>query len=342
MRKVTTLGIVFVLIAVIFAAIPVNVSAEENCPEGMISYWRAEGDALDSVGTNDGVLTNGATFGTGKVGQTFSFDGVDDYVSIGDMQFPTGSATRTIEAFIKTSASIGEYYIFAYGWGASQSFGFGVYHSKLMITQWGQHIASSTTVTDNAWHHVAIIFDGTTYHLYIDGAEDGTRAMPTDTVLTGQAYIGRGLVGNYFVGNIDEVAVWNKALTPEEINNHYLNGLDGKGYCMESIEATIDLDPDTLNLKSKGKWLTAYIELPEGYDVNDIDQTTISLAYTLFEVGGEYGEFDTSCSLMMKFDRQAVIDILSPGEVELTITDQLYDGQTFSGTDTITVISPGK
>jgi hypothetical protein len=41
----------------------------------------------------------------------------------------------------------------------------------------------------------------------------------------------------------------------------------------------IDIDPDTLNLKSKIKWVTAYIELPGGYDVADIDVGTVKLWY---------------------------------------------------------------
>ena len=47
------------------------------------------------------------------------------------------------------------------------------------------------------------------------------------------------------------------------------------------ITATVDIDPDTLNLKSKGKWITAYIELPSGYDVADIDVATVMLDDTV-------------------------------------------------------------
>src|ERR1035441_2969639 len=44
-------------------------------PAGLVSWWAAEGNALDSVGTNNGVLVNGAGFGAGEVGQAFLFDG---------------------------------------------------------------------------------------------------------------------------------------------------------------------------------------------------------------------------------------------------------------------------
>ncbi len=51
-------------------------------PSGMVSWWRGQDDANDSVGTNHGTMMNGATFAPGKVGQAFSFDGVDDYVEL--------------------------------------------------------------------------------------------------------------------------------------------------------------------------------------------------------------------------------------------------------------------
>jgi len=45
--------------------------------------------------------------------------------------------------------------------------------------------------------------------------------------------------------------------------------IDGTVTILLALSATVDLDPDTLNLESKGKWITCYIELPEGYDTGD-------------------------------------------------------------------------
>lgn len=100
------------------------------------------------------------------------------------------------------------------------------------------------------------------------------------------------------------------------------------------MPATVDIDPDTLNLKSKGKWITAYIsELPDGLDVANVNIGSITLNC---QVSVERAEVQGDV-LMLKFDRQKVQDIVSPGdEVELTIA-----GDGFSGSDTIRVISPG-
>src|SRR5206468_4947485 len=51
-------------------------------PAGLVSWWKGEGNAGDSVGANDGALLNGAAFGTGEVGQAFSFDGMSQHVRV--------------------------------------------------------------------------------------------------------------------------------------------------------------------------------------------------------------------------------------------------------------------
>jgi hypothetical protein len=130
------------------------------------------------------------------------------------------------------------------------------------------------------------------------------------------------------------------------------------------IPATIDIDPDTLNEESKGKWVTAYIEFPAGYDVAEIDRATILLNDTIpvdqkwidipiESVVGDYDEDDV-LDLMVKFDRADVIDfILASSDVDwqsekgyeyayvtLELTGQLYDGTPFRGSDIIKVIVP--
>jgi hypothetical protein len=132
--------------------------------------------------------------------------------------------------------------------------------------------------------------------------------------------------------------------------------------CLFPLSATIDIDPDTLNVKSHGEWITAYIELPEGYDVNDIGVSTIYLLDTISvdtSAPATVGDYDSdgTSDLMVKFDRTAVVDYLSIEDVteevtedetgtdyyvELTITGKLTDETPFEGRDTIRVIDKGK
>src|SRR5262249_51337935 len=64
-------------------------------PSGMVAWWPGDGNTNDIKSNNNGALQNGATFAAGKVGQAFSFDGVDDFVSFGSGvgNFGTGDFT---------------------------------------------------------------------------------------------------------------------------------------------------------------------------------------------------------------------------------------------------------
>lgn len=107
-----------------------------------------------------------------------------------------------------------------------------------------------------------------------------------------------------------------------------------------TIEAAIDIDPDTLNLKSKGRWITCYILLPEQYDVADIDSDSLLLNGKVSPAWSWIDEAEQI--LMAKFSRSEVQQILDPGQAELTVTGELTDGSKFEGTDTIKVIDKGK
>ena len=123
----------------------------------------------------------------------------------------------------------------------------------------------------------------------------------------------------------------------------------------KQIKARIDIDPDTLNLRSRGKWVTCYIELSGGYDPRDINASTILLMDTLSpELNLKYGfvkseesyivdhDNDGIMERMVKFDRAEVEKILTPSDdVVLTITGSLLDGTEFEGADTIRVIDVG-
>ncbi len=126
------------------------------------------------------------------------------------------------------------------------------------------------------------------------------------------------------------------------------------------VSATMDIDPETLNLKSKGKWITAYIQLPEGYSAEDIDAATVLLNETIPSVLDPKYDFVTNSSeyiidhdsdgileRMVKFSRDEVAEFITGvlgveyGSVSLTITGELYDGSPFEGTCPIKVLFPG-
>lgn len=109
-----------------------------------------------------------------------------------------------------------------------------------------------------------------------------------------------------------------------------------------SIQATVDFKPDVLNLRSKGKWVTVYIELPNGYDVSEINIFSIRLNEKISAepCPVDVGDYDRDGvkDLMVKFDREKVKSILKTGMQTITITGTVA-GTPFHGSDKVLVIA---
>ncbi|HET6452845.1 MAG TPA: right-handed parallel beta-helix repeat-containing protein [Armatimonadota bacterium] len=109
------------------------------------------------------------------------------------------------------------------------------------------------------------------------------------------------------------------------------------------IEATLDIKPDTLNPKSKGQYITAYIEMPAGeWSLDDIDVSSLRINGVIgaAEHQPQIGDYDSDGlpDLMVKFDREALCNLLSPGEQTVTLTGSCLDGADLTGQDTIRVL----
>lgn len=122
-------------------------------------------------------------------------------------------------------------------------------------------------------------------------------------------------------------------------------------------EALIDINPDTLNRNGKGNWITAYITLPVGLDVAEIDPTTIMItsltgsscdpAYTQgadLSFTPQIGDRDEDGvpDLTVKFDRQQLLANICLDDVSITVEGDLTGGEHFVGADQIRVIERGK
>ncbi len=101
----------------------------------------------------------------------------------------------------------------------------------------------------------------------------------------------------------------------------------------EPILARVDIKPETINLRSNGKF-TAIIDLPYDFDVTDIDLTTVECRGAK-PVKGRVA----NGKLIVEFNVQDIEDIPSNNTVLLTITGKLYDGTSFEGFDTIRVLN---
>jgi len=108
------------------------------------------------------------------------------------------------------------------------------------------------------------------------------------------------------------------------------------------VDALVDIKPDTLNLESKGEWVTVYAVVDTEYDEKDIIIKSVMLDGV---IQAEWGEVQTDGRLMVKFDRASVIAHLegygNGASVTLSVSGEFIDGVKFSGTDTIVVIRSG-
>ncbi len=104
-----------------------------------------------------------------------------------------------------------------------------------------------------------------------------------------------------------------------------------------TISAEARIVPRTINLASKGKWLTCYIRLPDEYDVADIEPNSVFLED---EIKPEQLSVDEQTQVATAiFNREDVQAILETGDINLAITGQLTDGTVFEARDTIKVLN---
>ena len=215
-------------------------------PAGLISWWQGETNANDFMGLNNGVLENGVGFAPGEVGQAFDFTETNQTVMVpASPSLNVGlDSGFTLEAWINPADVSQAYPIF--GWNAGSNFIFGVQfqilapgalYAAIEDTNGSanQLVTQDGVLTTNVFQHVALTFDKasglttiycngqivnqytysnivpqTSYNFYIGG-------QPT----ADGAYQG-------YIGEIDEAAIYNRALSSNEVAAIYNAGNLGK------------------------------------------------------------------------------------------------------------------
>ncbi len=207
-------------------------------PLGLVSWLSGDGSGRDIIGGNDGIL-NGTTFEAGKVGQAFSFDGLEDVVST-PLIFSYGGGA-TFEAWLKTTDDSGA--VVTDGGGASAERGMGVFLDSGRIHLFGDKgtpddlnfFIEGPVISDAQFHHVAGTWTGNTVSdgvkLYVDGEVVGsaTALAQIDTGSTAISIGGHELIDHpKYAGLIDEVGLYSRALAASEIESIFNAGSAGK------------------------------------------------------------------------------------------------------------------
>ena len=200
---------------------------------GLIGYWKLDdegtGTAFDYSGNDrHGTINGSPQFVPGLFGQAMEFTGDPDYVNIGGYKGLLGGHAFSIAAWIKTSAN-GE----IVGWGnntATERVEFRVSEYRLRVEHGSGNRQGDTVVADNQWHHVALtVEENSTISypqviLYVDGEDDtrtGTDVDAFNIVENFDLSIARQYNGanRWFIGLMDEVRVYDRVLSAEEIRN---------------------------------------------------------------------------------------------------------------------------
>jgi len=214
-------------------------SSVRSASADMVAYWPLNGDAKDAADGHDGILVGGASFVIDDSrGIVLSVDGVDGHVEVPhneDMVFSSAD-NYTIMAWIYLEALPGSWQTVM---AKSRDQG---NHYGIWITDSGEWMGGgwenrgSPAVTQ-VWVHIAYVQDGDagTGLTYINGAVDWSGG-PRDGTGAGDFWIGgAGSVTEFLRGMIDEVRVYNHALTEEEIQTVMLSGAEGYPYSSSPV-----------------------------------------------------------------------------------------------------------
>ncbi len=206
--------------------------------KGLVGYWKLDDgsgtSAADTSGNgNTGTLTNGPSWTTGKIIGATNFDGVNDYIDAGTGASLDVGGTKNLTISVwtkKTTGSDSGMVLVNKGQSSNGGYDLGIgvdgcSAHQLSISKPGRTwVCTGTFPQDTNWHHVVEVWSSTGGVVYVDGAVSGTSG---DTAPFG-SYSGSLKIGmqydgtsNPFNGSLDEVRVYNRALSPDEVSKLY-------------------------------------------------------------------------------------------------------------------------
>jgi len=220
--------------------------------------WHLNETEGTNVADSSGNLRNGTTSNmlddnwvVGKLNNCLLFDGVSEYVDCGDIANFERNKTFSIEAWFKTNVSSNQTIISRMGDTAPYR-GWGLVvrnngYIRLFLANavWTNLIATDVPINyaDNSWHHVIATYDGSSsalgVHIYVDGV-DKTLTIEYNSLSATMSnthtccIAGRNSAIEYFIGNIDEVIIYDKELNSSEVAERW-NGGAGREWNGEDV-----------------------------------------------------------------------------------------------------------
>jgi hypothetical protein len=239
-------------------------------PAGLVSWWKAESNALDSVSSNNGILRNGPAYAGGMVGSAFRFAGANDCVEVPystNLVPSTFSVETWVEPSSQVSDPINQDLIFGQGYGHGSlvvrtgttgvrvAWLFGTSHFDFY------EVASANEIPIGQFSHLVGTWDGTTLRLYINGVLNAQSTPGASPVDSGCSFFIGGFyspaadscnyVGQFFNGTIDELSFYSRALSSNEVASIY--NADGAGKCVPTLPPSCTPPPSGLVSWWKGE-----------------------------------------------------------------------------------------
>ncbi len=213
----------------------------DSLTNNLIAYYSFDIDASDDYDNKNGTVVGAIHMTIGqKLGNgCYYFDG-DDKIIISSYKGISGSQNRTISAWVKTTSFNSIQFIVTWGDWLGNNF----YRDWFTCISDGNELGVridngymywfAPTISDGQWHHIAIVLNGSILNNvtgYFDGEEafmkSGTPSDVVNTFMIDDVIIGgvsSPVYSYYFNGDMDEVGIWNRALTSSEISYLYNNG----------------------------------------------------------------------------------------------------------------------
>lgn len=212
------------------------------CPDNLLADYRfdecswngTDGEVKDSSGNDlNGVEVNGTSPSEGKINNCALFDGTDDYIDTGKVLSPGETDKWSVSLWFKSDTTNGEQLIFNKESVYEAAVRDG-YFQYAWQPHWDWDGGESFPVEINTWYHVVITYDGVNQIVYKNGEEVFRRAQTgnmgsndDDSFLIGN----RSAFGNsFFDGSIDELKVFDTALTANQVQEIYNNESAHKNY----------------------------------------------------------------------------------------------------------------
>jgi hypothetical protein len=216
---------------------------------GLVAYYPFCGNANDQSGNGLNGLVNGATLTSDRFGNTnsaFNFNGTSNFIKVLDNDLLDLTQNLTLSAWISPNSVVNEQAVFGKGKISSQT-GYSLLHNVLIPEKTGISIQNqpipvseahinSSTLNLNTWYQLLGTYNGSELKLYLNGVLVKTtttslQLMPNSLT---DLFIGCELSGfRFFNGKIDDVGIWNRALSQQEITQ-----LFNQNQCITNITVT--------------------------------------------------------------------------------------------------------